>query len=258
MNRGRMLADNELKQFLDEKYLLYNQLSFVETDPIQVPHSFSSKEDIETSAFLTSMIAWGKRSIIINNAKQLMKLMDNSPYDFIINAGKEDLKFLESFKHRTFNAVDLEFFILSIRNIYKNHGGLEKAFEQDVRDMKNSFSEFRKIFFSIEHPSRSQKHVPSVDKNSAAKRLNLFLMWMVRHDKVGVHFGLWKNIESSVLKLPLDVHTANVGRKLGMLTRKQNDWQAVEEITSKLTAFDRNDPVKYDFALFGLGVFEKF
>jgi uncharacterized protein (TIGR02757 family) len=253
-----MLSNNELKQFLDEKYQQYNTLSFIETDPIQVPHSFTLQEDIETSAFLTSMIAWGKRSIIINNAKKLMKLMDYSPYDFIMNAGKEDLKLLDSFKHRTFNAVDLEFFILSLRNIYANHAGLKKVFEKDAHDMKNNLSEFRKIFFSINHPSRTNKHVPSVDKNSAAKRLNLFLMWMVRCDKVGVHFGLWENIETAVLKLPLDVHTSNVGRKLGLLTRKQNDWQAVEEITTKLAAFDKNDPVKYDFALFGLGVFEKF
>jgi uncharacterized protein (TIGR02757 family) len=253
-----MIPDKDLKEFLDEKYSQYNTLSFIETDPIQVPHSFSNAEDIEISAFLTSMIAWGKRSIIINNARKLMQLMGNTPFDFVMNADELALKHLNAFKHRTFNSTDLEFFILSLRNIYKNHGGLRTIFEANGHDIKKAISEFRKVFFSIEHPARTMKHISDVDKNSAAKRLNLFLMWMVRNDKVGVHFGLWNKIESSVLKLPLDVHTANVGRKLGLLTRKQNDWLAVEEITSKLSAFDKKDPVKYDFALFGLGVFEKF
>jgi uncharacterized protein (TIGR02757 family) len=253
-----MIPENELKQFLDEKYLQYNTLSFIESDPIQVSHSFTKAEDVEISAFLTSIIAWGKRSIIINNAKRLMGLMDECPYDFVMDSGKNDLKNLELFKHRTFNASDLIFFIKSLRNIYKNHGGLKALFEANNNDVKKAISDFRKIFFSIEYPARTLKHISDVDKNSAAKRLNLFLMWMVRDDKVGVHFGMWKKINPSVLKLPLDVHTANVGRKLGLLTRKQNDWQSVEEITSRLIRFDANDPVKYDFALFGLGVFEKF
>jgi uncharacterized protein (TIGR02757 family) len=253
-----MIPENVLKQFLDEKYLQYNTLSFIETDPVQVPHSFTITEDIEISAFLTCIIAWGKRSIIINNAKRLMKLMDNCPYDFIMNAGNDDLRHLNSFKHRTFNSEDLVFFIRSLKNIYLNHGGLSNVFTTNSIDIKTAIIEFRKLFFSFDYPIHSQKHIPNVVKNSAAKRLNLFLMWMVRRDKVGVHFGLWKKIKPAVLKLPLDVHTTNVGRKLGLLTRKQNDWLAVEEITSILCKFDPIDPVKYDFALFGLGVFEKF
>jgi uncharacterized protein (TIGR02757 family) len=253
-----MIPENELKQFLDEKFLQYNTLSFIETDPIQVPHSFTIPDDIEISAFLTSIIAWGKRSIIINNAKKLMNLMDNNPYNFIMNAGMDDLRRLNSFKHRTFNSGDLVFFIRSLKNIYQNHGGLSNVFTANSIDIKTAIIEFRKLFFNIDYPIHSQKHIPNVEKNSAAKRLNLFLMWMVRHDKVGVHFGLWKKIKPAVLKLPLDVHTTNVGRKLGLLTRKQNDWLAVEEITSNLSKFDPIDPVKYDFALFGLGVFEKF
>ena len=253
-----MLSFSELKEFLDEKYLKYNTLSFIESDPIQVPHSFTNQYDIEISAFLSSAIAWGKRSIIINNAKKLMKLMDNSPYDFVMNAGKDDMEHLNSFKHRTFNSVDLSFFVKSLRNIYKDHGGLSSIFESNATDLKLSLIEFRNLFLDIGFPQRTRKHIPDVLKNSAAKRLNLFLMWMVRKDKIGVHFGLWKKISPSALKLPLDVHTANVGRKLGLLTRKQNDWLAVEEITSKLAIFDKDDPVKYDFALFGLGIFEKF
>jgi uncharacterized protein (TIGR02757 family) len=253
-----MIPENELKQFLDEKYLQYNTLSFIETDPIQVPHSFSKTEDIEISAFLTATIAWGKRSIIINNAKKLMGLMDECPYDYVMNSDKHDLTSLNLFKHRTFNPTDLVFFIKSLRNIYKNHGGLKTIFEANSQDVKKAISDFRKIFFSIVYPARTLKHISDVDKDSAAKRLNLFLMWMVRSDRVGVHFGLWKKIKPSLLKLPLDVHTANVGRKIGLLTRKQNDWNAVEEITSRLRHFDSNDPVKYDFALFGLGVFERF
>jgi uncharacterized protein (TIGR02757 family) len=253
-----MIPENELKQFLDEKYLQYNTLSFIETDPIQVPHSFTIPEDIEISAFLTSIIAWGKRSIIINNAKKLMNLMDNNPHNFIMNAGNDDLRHLNSFKHRTFNSGDLLFFIRSLKNIYQNHGGLSKVFATNGSDIKTTLIEFRKLFFNIDYPVHSQKHISNVEKNSAAKRLNLFLMWMVRNDKVGVHFGLWKKVKPSLLKLPLDVHTTNVGRKLGLLTRKQNDWLAVEEITSNLSKFDPIDPVKYDFALFGLGVFEKF
>jgi uncharacterized protein (TIGR02757 family) len=253
-----MLPDKELKLFLEEKYIQYNTPSFIETDPIQVPHSFTLVEDIEIAAFLTSVIAWGKRSIIINNAKRMMQLMGNSPFDFVINATRKDLNALNSFKHRTFNGNDLIFFILSLRNIYQKHEGLRFVFEKDYKDVETSLIKFREVFFNIEYPFHAQKHIPNVLKNSAAKRLNLFLMWMVRNDRGGVHFGLWKKIKPADLKLPLDVHTANVSRKLGLLTRKQNDWLAVKEITLKLAIFDSNDPVKYDFALFGLGVFEKF
>jgi uncharacterized protein (TIGR02757 family) len=253
-----MIPNDEIKSFLNEKVVQYNTLSFIDSDPIQVPHSFASKEDIEISAFLTAIIAWGKRSIIINNAQKLMQLMDNSPFDFVMNSGNREMALLGHFKHRTLNGSDLTYFILSLKNIYEKHGGLESVFESCGNDIKTGFANFRKVFFNIEHPLHARKHIPDVLKNSAAKRLNLFLMWMVRNDKVGVHFGLWKKISPSLLRLPLDVHTANVGRKLGLLNRKQNDWMAVEEVTARLREYDNQDPVKYDFALFGLGVFEKF
>ncbi|NJO89266.1 MAG: TIGR02757 family protein [Chloroflexia bacterium] len=249
---------SNIKEFLDEKYNLYNRPSFIETDPIQVPHLFSETEDIEIAAFLSATIAWGNRKIIIKNAKTIISLLDNSPYDFIINCKDFELERLKSFKHRTFNGEDFVFFLKSLQNIYKNHGGLRNVFEMDFVDVRTSLAHFQEIFFSIEHPARTVKHVPDVLKKSAAKRLNMFLMWMVRKDNRGVHFGLWNKIPQSKLKLPLDVHTANVGRKLGLLKRKQNDWLAVEEITDSLKKFDFEDPVRYDFALFGLGVFEKF
>jgi uncharacterized protein (TIGR02757 family) len=253
-----MINIEELKSFLDEKHDRYNTPAFIETDPIQVPHLFEQTLDIEISAFLTSVIAWGKRSTIIANAKRLMLFMDNSPYEFVMNAGKSELKKLSGFVHRTFNSDDLLFFIQSLRNIYLNHGGLKNVFEDQFTDIRTSLIRFRQIFFGIEHTTHCTKHIPNVLENSAAKRMNLFLMWMVRNDKRGVHFGIWNKIKPSELLLPLDVHTATVGRKLGILKRKQNDWLAVEEITAALRKFDVHDPVKYDFALFGLGVFEKF
>ncbi|MDF1546545.1 MAG: TIGR02757 family protein [Bacteroidales bacterium] len=252
------LKRDELKIFLDEKYNLYNRPAFIESDPIQVPHQFSKPEDIEIAAFLTASIAWGNRKMIIKNAKTIISLLDNAPLDFVTNSKETDLENLGFFVHRTFNGSDLIFFLKSLQNIYKNHGGLRNIFESNFIDVKSSLANFREIFFSIEHPLHVKKHVPDVIKKSAAKRLNMFLMWMVRNDNRGVHFGLWNKIPTHELKLPLDVHTANVGRKLGLLHRKQNDWQAVEEITDELRKFDEKDPVKYDFALFGLGVFEKF
>ncbi|MFN8257331.1 MAG: TIGR02757 family protein [Bacteroidales bacterium] len=252
------LVFNELEDFLNFKYQQYNQPSFIDSDPIQIPHRFSKKEDIEIAAFLTSSIAWGNRKIIIRNAGEMMKLMEWSPFDFIMNAKKKEMDKVLNFKHRTFNGEDFRFFLKSLRNIYQKYGGLQKVFENHNDNIKTTLAGFRKIFFDIEMHHHTEKHIANVDKNSAAKRLNMFLMWMVRNDGRGVHFGLWKNIESKYLKLPLDVHTANVGRKLGLLVRKQNDWLAVEEITENLSRFDPLDPVKYDFALFGLGVFEKF
>lgn len=248
----------DLKEFLDEKYHLYNRPSFIETDPIQVPHQFSKPEDIEIAAFLSATIAWGNRKMIIKNAQKLMAIVEHSPHDFISNCTHFDLEKIKAFKHRTFNGEDLAFFFKSLQNIYKNHGGLRSVFEDEFVSVRNALVRFREIFFSVDFPERTGKHIPDVVKKSAAKRLNMFLMWMVRKDNRGVHFGLWDKIPAGELKLPLDVHTANVGRKLGLLKRKQNDWQAVEEITESLKKFDPEDPVKYDFALFGLGVFEKF
>jgi len=247
----------DLKAFLDEKYLKYNNTSFIETDPIQIPRQFSEKENIEIAGFLAATIAWGQRKTIINNSLKLMKWMDNNPIDFLLNASENDYKPFLDFKHRTFNGEDCVFFIKSLRNIYLNHGGLEEIFSHGS-SVREGLINARKVFFSTEHPTTSNRQFSNVEKKSAAKRLNMYLRWMVRKDNNGVDFGIWNKISPSQLYLPLDVHTANVSRQLGLLTRKQNDWQAVEELTGKLREFDPNDPVKYDFALFGLGAFENF
>jgi len=250
----------DLKSFLDEKALKYNQPFFIETDPIQVPKNFSEKENIEIAAFLTATIAWGNRLSIIKNAIKLMALMNNQPHEFVLSASKADLKNLEQFVHRTFNGGDCVYFIKSLQNIYQNHGGLQRVFENGYKkdnSVKSALTEFYSVFFEVSG-ERSRKHVSNVENGASAKRLNMFLRWMVRNDKSNVDFGLWNGIPQSALMLPLDVHTGNVARKLGLLQRKSNDWQAVEEVTQKLREFGPEDPVKYDFALFGLGVFEKF
>ena len=245
----------KIKSLLDKKYLEFNNTNFIKNDPIQIPKLFSKKNDIEISAFLTSTIAWGQRVTIINNAKKLMNLMDNVPYDFIINHKPKDLKRFLHFKHRTFTPDDCIFFITSLQNIYKNHNGLENTFFiKDNKNIIDSIAQFRDIFFETPHLKRSQKHISNVKKNSAAKRINMFLRWMVRSDNNNVDFGIWKKISPSQLLLPLDIHTSTVSRKLGILTRKQNDLKAVIELTDNLKLFDKKDPVKYDFALFGLGV----
>lgn len=264
VNSIRQPATNDsfpdLKSFLDEKVLKYNQPFFIETDPIQVPKNFSDKKNIEIAAFLTSTIAWGNRLSIIKNATKLMALMDSQPYDFVIRSSNSELKNLERFVHRTFNGNDCVYFIRSLKNIYQNQGGLQTVFEvgfQKEISIKSALHYFYRIFFEI-GGERSRKHVSNVEKGASAKRLNMFLRWMVRDDKNKVDFGLWNGIPQSALMLPLDVHTGNVARKLGLLHRKSNDWQAVEEVTLSLRNFDAEDPVKYDFALFGLGAFEKF
>lgn len=250
---------SELKQFLNEKVEQYNQPKFIESDPIQIPHQFTKKEDVEIAGFLTATIAWGKRQMIIKNAQKMMELLGNSPYDFIMNHQEKDLEF-EHFVHRTFNLIDFKYFIKSLKNIYQNHNGLETIFSKNIKDesTKNSIHEFKKIFFEIEHPQRTTKHVSDPIKGSAAKRINMYLRWMVRNDQKGVDFGIWKTISPSVLSCPLDVHSGNVARKLGLLNRKQNDWKALQELDNNLRLLDKNDPVKYDFALFGLGIFEGF
>ena len=249
----------ELKSFLDEKVIEYNQPKFVESDPIQIPYLFSQKEDIEIAAFLTATIAWGNRKMINNNAKKMMNLLGNSPYDFVMNHTEEDLESLESFVHRTFNGTDFVFFIKALKNIYQHHGGLEAVFANTKETrMQNAISSFKELFFSIPHPDRTRKHVSDPQKGSAAKRINMFLRWMVRNDNTGVDFGIWKTLSPSQLSCPLDVHSGNVARKLGLLKRKQNDAKALLELDTALRKLDPADPVKYDFALFGLGVFEKF
>ncbi|MCX6296941.1 MAG: TIGR02757 family protein [Bacteroidetes bacterium] len=259
------MIDN-LKDFLDEKYDIYNRPDFIDSDPISIPHQFSIKEDIEIAGFLAATIAWGQRVTIINNANKMMKIMGNSPCDFIMHAKQKEINSFNNFVHRTFNGEDAAFFIKSLKNIYKNHGGLENTFlplktdnEQSSDFSLTAIMNFRKIFFSIDHPGRTRKHVSSPDANSSSKRLCMYLRWMVRKDKRGVDFGIWNSkLLPSYLMCPLDVHSGNVARKLGLLNRTQNDWKAVIELTTNLRKLDSKDPVKYDFALFGLGVFEKF
>lgn len=251
---------SELKSFLDEKVIQYNTLDFIESDPVQIPHLFSQKEDIEIAGFLSATIAWGNRKMIIKNAHKMMDLMGNSPYDFVMSHTEDDLERMESFVHRTFNGQDFASFIKGLQHIYKNHKGLEAVFAkyQEQNSMQKSISEFKKLFFEIEHQNRTQKHISDPMNGSAAKRINMYLRWMCRQDNKGVDLGIWKSISPSLLSCPLDIHSGNVARKLGLLNRKQNDGKALAELDLKLRELDRNDPVKYDFALFGLGVFEGF
>ena len=251
---------SDLKEFLDEKVILYNSPKFIESDPIQIPHLFTKKEDIEIAAFLTATISWGNRTMIIKNALKMMELFDNAPYDFVLNHQESDLKSLEGFVHRTFNAIDLRQFIKSLQNIYNKHQGLEKVLfiKDEAKTYKVAIHRLKQVFFEVAHQQRTQKHISDPLKNSAAKRINMFLRWMVRNDTAGVDFGIWKTHSTENLSCPLDVHSGNVARKLKLLLRKQNDWKALSELDHNLRILDKKDPVKYDFALFGLGVFEKF
>lgn len=251
---------SELKDFLDEKVLQYNTLDFIESDPVQIPHLFSRKEDIEIAGFLSATIAWGNRKMIIKNSHRMMDLMGNAPYDFVMSHTQNDMERLEPFVHRTFNGIDFDSFIKSLQHIYINHGGLEAVFSKhkEVHSMQKSIHEFKKTFFEIPHQHRTQKHISDPLNNSAAKRINMYLRWMVRQDNKGVDLGIWKSISPASLSCPLDVHSGNVARKLGILTRKQNDRKALSELDLRLRELDSTDPVKYDFALFGLGVFEGF
>lgn len=268
------MTHQELHFFLEKNYERYNRPDFITLDPVSIPHQFSKKQDIEIAGFLAATIAWGQRPTILRNANNLMHRMDNSPHDFILNHTKKDLHQFKKFKHRTFNGVDCVFFMRSLQNIYKKHGSLENTFAGP--DVRSAILNFRRVFFSISHQHRTQKHVSlpplgeGVSHGSACKRLNMFLRWMVRNDKRGIDFGIWgcsappskggdsglrnRGISPSDLMCPLDIHSGSMARKLGLLTRKQNDWQSVEELTSRLREFDPKDPVKYDFALFGLGV----
>jgi len=254
------LKNDELKAFLDEKVLLYNKPDFIDSDPVQIPHLFTQKEDIEIAGFLAATIAWGNRKMIINNAKKMMALLGDSPYDFVMSHQEHHLDLFEGFVHRTFNSLDFITFIKALRHIYQNHGGLEAVFarHQKEESLQPAIHEFKKVFFEVAHQTRTHKHVSDPLAGSAAKRINMYLRWMVRDDKAGVDFGIWKTISPSLLSCPLDVHSGNVARKLGILTRKQNDAKALAELDAQLRLMDKSDPVKYDFALFGLGVFEGF
>lgn len=254
------LTHQQLHEILEEKASLYNHRNFIEKDPISIPHLFSKKHDIEIAGFLIATLAWGQRVTIINKSRELMSRMDNDPYNFVLNASEKEIGTLTTFVHRTFQGEDCMYFIHSLQIIYKQHDGLETVFLEGYKphqSIKESISHFRKVFFGTEHLARTQKHVPDPLNGSAAKRINMFLRWMVRNDNNGVDFGIWKNIKTSDLQCPLDLHSGNVARRLGLLKRQQNDWKAVEELTANLRLFDPTDPVKYDFALFGTGVNEK-
>lgn len=252
-----MIDPNEIKQLLDKLHDKYNNTDFIEGDPISVPHSFSASQDIEISGFMAATIAWGNRKAIVKSAHRMMEYMDGSPYDFTINASDSELETLSSYVHRTFNGSDFKSFVRALRQFYKNGSSLGSYFcsqYAQCRDMRQVLSQFRTDFFSCDHDPHCHKHLSSIDKGAACKRLNMYLRWMVRKDERGVDFGLWSEIPSSSLYLPLDVHTASMGRALGLLNRKQNDWKAVEQITNSLKELDPNDPVRYDYALFGAGI----
>ena len=250
----------ELKEFLDAKVQEYNQTVFLKDDPICIPHTFDRKEDIEICAFLTATIAWGNRKSIINSATNMMQLMDNEPYQFVLDYKSGDNIKLESFVHRTFNGRDLDTFVRALQRIYREYGGLEHIFVSaaEEKNLQPAISSFKKQFFKVPHEQRTTKHISDPEKGSAAKRINMFLRWMVRDNHTGVDFGIWTGLKPAQLSCPLDVHSGRVARKLGLLKRKQNDARAVAELDAALRKLDPLDPVKYDFALFGLGVFEKF
>lgn len=245
-----------IKDLLERKLELYYNDGFIADDPLQIPHQFSHKEDIEIAALLTATIAWGQRKTIIKNAREMMALMDDAPFDFILNHEQRDLNLMNHFVHRTFNSSDLIFFVSGLKHIYSDLGGLESVFKAPYSApyLHQSIHNFRQCMFEVPHQKRSEKHISDPLNKSAAKRLHMFLRWMVRPCKRGVDFGLWTSIKPSQLSCPLDVHTGNVARSLGLITRKQNDILALLQLDEALRSFDPVDPVKYDFALFGLGL----
>ncbi|HCC71281.1 MAG TPA: TIGR02757 family protein [Bacteroidales bacterium] len=252
---------DEMKDFLELKYEQFNNPSFIEKDPVSVPHKYSLKQDIEISGFLTATIAWGRRDLIINSANNLMNLMGQSPHDYIMNICSSSLDKIEKFYYRTFNGNDCRTFMQGLKNIYTRYDSMEDVIVSRLnngRSWKEAIISLRDEFFSIPHNNRTLKHFADISRGAAGKRLNMFFRWMVRDDSHGVDFGIWKKIDKSVLYIPLDFHTGNTSRKLELLSRKQDDWKAVEELTSTLREFDADDPVKYDFSLFGLGIIENF
>lgn len=258
------LSKTELQEFLEEKVLQFETPDFIPHDPISIPHMFSDKKDVEIAGFLAATIAWGKRSMILKNAHSLMERMDHSPYDFIMNFEDEDSRAFDSFVHRTFQPEDVICFMKALQRLIKKNGSIESIFSSywiesgRPNNLKDTIANFHSVFFDQPHAPRSRKHVANPAKGSAAKRINMYLRWMVRASEKGVDLGIWKEIPSSVLSIPLDVHTSNVGRQLGLLCRKQNDWKAVAEFDVELRKMDPSDPVKYDFALFSLGAVEGF
>lgn len=252
-------SDNNLADFLNSKVELYNNSSFIKDDPISIPHLFTKKQDVEIAAFFASIFAWGNRRTIINKSMALMQMMSMQPHEFCLNHDASRLKNLLNFKHRTFNATDLLYFVEFLQHHYNNNDSLETAFTKWGNTVEEMLIGFHHYFFSLDDvPARTKKHIASPEKKSNCKRLNMFLRWMVRDDDKGVDFGLWKKIKPSQLICPVDVHVARVAKRLKLLQRKQTDWNAAIELTEQLKQLDANDPVKYDFALFGLGVMEKY
>jgi len=253
------MTKKNIKAFLDKKVDQYNQPSFIKDDPVCIPHLFSKKQDIEIAGFFAAIFAWGNRTTIIRKSKELMQLMNMQPHAFCIHHSNTELKRLLTFKHRTFNPTDLLYFIEFFKYHYSKHKSLETAFTMHGQSTEEMLTGFHHYFFSLEEvPPRTRKHISSPEKNSTCKRLNMYLRWMVRQDGNGVDFGIWENISPSQLICPIDVHVGRVARQMGLLQRKQTDWAAAVELTNRLKEFDKNDPVKYDFALFALGAAEKF
>lgn len=256
-----MKTKSQVKEILEFYYKKYNTIDFIKDDPISIPHKYLKKQDIEISAFWTSVIAWGRRNMIMKNANRLFDLMDNAPYDFIINHEEKDRERFLDFKHRTFQPTDTLYFLEFLQWYYKNNDSLENAFtdslNEDDLNIEPALIGFHNLFFSLEDaPHRTKKHIPTPVRKSTCKKLNMFLRWMVRKDKNGVDFGIWDNIKTSQLMIPIDVHVERIARNLGLLSRKQRDWKAVVELTNNLREIDEKDPIKYDFALFGYGVME--
>ncbi len=248
--------NSEIKFLLDAKVNLYEQASFIESDPIQIPKQFSRKEDIEIAGFMAATFAWGQRPMIIKKSNDFIRRMQSHPYTFIMQADEKEFKHFADFVYRTFNGDDSLFFLAALRHLYREYGGLEQVFSTYADDPKRRIQHFRQLMLQTPHLKRSEKHLADPMQNSAAKRINMFLRWMVRPATNGVDFGIWKNINPASLMIPLDVHSARIARQLKLLHRKQNDWKAVEELTDKLRQFDPADPVRYDFAIFGMGAFE--
>jgi uncharacterized protein (TIGR02757 family) len=256
------MKSQQLKEFLDAKAAYYDQPAFVPGDPVSIPHRYTQLQDIEIAGLFAAILAWGNRTTIINKCTELMALFDNAPYDFVRNHQARDRMRLMGFKHRTFNGLDLLYFVEFLQHYYVNITSLEFAFSghitSDDADVRKALTGFHKMFFSLEHPERTRKHVSTPDRNSACKRLNMFLRWMVRDNKNGVDFGLWKHISPSQLICPVDVHVSRVAARLGLIPKAEANWKTAVELTEQLRLLDPKDPVKYDFALFGLGVIEKY
>ncbi len=252
---------DEMHGFLEEKYMKFNNRGFISNDPVSVPHNFHDKRDIEISAFLTATISWGRRDLIIRSASKLIKMMGESPYEFLMEAEADDLERFGSFYYRTFQGQDCIFFLKSLKSIYTRYNSLEDLVKVPFENglgMKEALIIFREDFLNLAHERRVEKHFANPASGAAGKRLNMFFRWMIRRDNHGVDFGIWDSIPASKLYIPLDIHSGNIARKLGLLKRKANDWRAVEELTAVLRLFDSEDPVKYDYALFGLGVNDMF